>query len=341
MIVPFPNTRRSPMQNLDANQSTLDLIGHTPIIRVQNLHTGICELYLKLENQNPGGSIKDRIAVSMIEAAEKAGQIRPGDTLVEATAGNTGLALALVANQKGYKLTLVVPDKMSQEKIFHLKAMGANVVLTRSDVYSGHPEYYHAVAKRIAENTPGAFYINQFDNQANPDAHYKTTAPEIWDQMNNNVDAIVVGVGTGGTLTGIGRYFSEISPQTEMVLADPQGSILVPYLETGQMTEAGKWVAEGIGEDFIPATCDLSYVRKAYAISDLEGVQACHDLLKHEGILSGSSSGTLIAAALKYCREQTTPKRVVTFVCDSGNKYLSKIYNIDWLAGQGLAIQGS
>lgn len=338
MIVPFPITRHIPMQNL--NQSALELIGSTPIIRVQNIDTGPCELYLKLENQNPGGSIKDRIALSMIDAAEKAGAIQPGDTLIEATAGNTGLALALVANQKGYKLTLVVPDKMSQEKIFHLKALGAHVVLTRSDVYSGHPEYYHAVAKRIAETTPRAFYINQFDNQANPDAHYKTTAPEIWEQMLYSVDAIVVGVGTGGTLTGIGKYFAEVSPDTEMVLADPEGSILVPYLETGKLTEAGKWIAEGIGEDFIPATCDLSYVRKAYAISDIEGVQACHDILRLEGILSGSSSGTLIAAALKYCREQTTSKRVITFVCDSGNKYLSKIYNNDWLAKQGLEIQG-
>src|SRR6267142_1077545 len=210
--------------------SVLDLIGNTPMLEVQHLDTGRCRLFLKLENQNPGGSIKDRIALSMIEAAERDKKIQKGSLIVEATAGNTGLDLALVASQKGYRLLIVVPDKMSQEKIFHLKALGAEVRLTRSDVTKGHPEYYQDMAARIARETPGAFYVNQFGNEANPWAHEHSTGPEIWEQMEHQLDAVVSGVGTGGTLTGLSRFFEKVSPQTEMVLADPEGSILAPYI---------------------------------------------------------------------------------------------------------------
>lgn len=319
------------------NHSVLDLIGNTPIVRVRNIDTGPCELYLKLESQNPGGSIKDRIALSMIEAAEKAGHIKPGDTLVEATAGNTGLGLTLIASQKGYKLILVIPDKMSQEKIYHMKAMGAQVVMTRSDVLRGHPDYYQDKAAAIAASIPGAFYVNQFENPANPHTHERHTAPEIWAQMGHDVDAVVVGVGSGGTLTGIGNFFKGISPQTRMILADPKGSILAPYVEHGVMMEAGSWLVEGIGEDFIPQNADLNLVAQAYTITDEESIATSQEVLKKEGILCGSSSGTLIAAALKYCRAQKEKKRVVTFVCDSGNKYLSKIFNPYWLHDQGLS----
>src|SRR6267142_3833519 len=196
----------------------LELIGNTPMVEVKRLDAGPCRLFLKLEQHNPGGSIKDRIALSMIAAAEGEGRIKPGDLLVEATAGNTGLGLALVAAQKGYRLLIVVPDKMSQEKIFHLKAMRAEVVLTRSDVTKGHPEYYQDMAARIARETPGAFYVNQFGNEANPWAHEHSTGPEIWEQMEHQLDAVVSGVGTGGTLTGLSRFFARVSPQTEMVL---------------------------------------------------------------------------------------------------------------------------
>src|SRR6266481_147708 len=243
----------------------LELIGSTPLVEVKRLDAGPCRLFLKLENQNPGGSIKDRIALSMIGAAERESRIKPGDLLVEATAGNTGLGLALVAAQKGYRLLIVVPDKMSQEKIFHLKAMGAEVVMTRSDVGKGHPEYYQDLAARIASETPGAYYINQFANPANPLAHEETTGPEIWEQMEHEVDAVVCGMGTGGTITGLSRFFTKTSPQTEMVLADPTGSILAHYVKTGEIQkEVGSWLVEGIGEDFIPPVADLSRVRKAY-----------------------------------------------------------------------------
>ena len=315
--------------------SALDLIGNTPLVEVKRLDTGRCRLFLKLESQNPGGSIKDRIGRSMIEAAEADGQLKPGGTIVEATAGNTGLGLALVAAQKGYRLIIVVPDKMAQEKIFHLKALGAEVRLTRSDVGKGHPEYYQDMAERIAEEED-AWFVNQFGNPANPLAHETTTGPEILAQMDGDVDAVVCGVGSAGTITGLSDYFAESSPKTEMVLADPEGSILADYIETGKVpNEVGSWIVEGIGEDFIPPIADFSRVARAYSISDKDALLAARALLRAEGILAGSSSGTLLAAALRYCREQTSEKRVVAFVCDSGNKYLSKMYNDFWMRDQG------
>src|SRR5207237_1276928 len=222
-----------------------------------------CQLFLKLESQNPGGSIKDRIGLYLIEAAEPAGKIKPGGTLIEATAGNTRLGLALAAAQKGYRLLLVIPDKMSQEKIFHLKAMGAEVMMTRSDVSKGHPEYYRDVAERLARETPDCHFVNQFGNPANAQAHEETTAPEIWQQMDHRLDAVVCGGGTGAPPAGLTPFFAR------------------------------------------------------------------------EGIIAGTSTGTLLAAALRYCREQTRSRRVVTFACDSGNKYLSKVYNDYWMLDQG------
>src|ERR1700751_269202 len=236
----------------------LSMIGETPLVEITQFDTGPCHLFLKLENQNPTGSIKDRIALSMIEAAEADGKLEPGGTVVEATAGNTGLGLALVAGAKGYRIVLVIPDKMSQEKISHVKALGAEVRITRSDVTRGHPEYYQDMAARLAEEIPGAFYVNQFGNPANPLAHERTTGPEIWAQMEQRVDAVVCGVGSGGTITWLSRYFAQVSPNTEMLLADPEGSILAGYVETGTIGTAGSWVVEGIGEDFVPPIADLS-----------------------------------------------------------------------------------
>lgn len=318
------------------HHSVLELIGRTPMLKTQRLDTGACELFLKLESANPGGSIKDRIGLSMIEGAEKAGKIRPGATLVEGTAGNTGLGLALVAQAKGYRLILVVPDKMSREKIFNLKAMGAEVVLTRSDVAKGHPEYYQDLAERIAGETPGAYFINQFGNPDNPLAHETSTGPEIFEQMEGKVDAIVFGCGSSGTMTGLSRYFARVSPQTEFILADPVGSILAQYINEGTLsTKSASWMVEGIGEDFLPSISDFSRVTKACAISDKESFLTARELLGKEGVLGGSSTGTLLAAALKYCREQSSPKRVVTLVCDTGNKYLSKMYNDYWMLDNG------
>jgi cystathionine beta-synthase len=316
--------------------NVLEMIGQTPVVRINHLDTGPCELFMKLESQNPGGSIKDRIGLRMIEDAEAAGKITPGDTLVEGTAGNTGLGLALVAAQKGYRLVLVIPDKMSREKISNLKAMGAEVVLTRSDVAKGHPEYYQDLAKRLASEMEGAYFINQFSNPSNPKAHEETTAPEIWEQMDHDLDAVVLGVGSSGTVTGLSHYFAREAPQVELVLADPEGSILAEYINQGTLaTDSGSWMVEGIGEDFLPTISDFTHVTKAYCISDKQSFQAGRELLTREGILGGSSTGTLLAAALKYCREQTEPKRVLTFVCDTGNRYLSKMFNDFWMRDQG------
>jgi cystathionine beta-synthase len=315
----------------------LSLIGETPLVEITRMDTGPCQLFVKLENQNPTGSIKDRVALAMIEAAELEGKLQPGGTVIEATAGNTGLGLALVAGAKGYRVLLVIPDKMSQEKIYHIRALGAEVKIVRSDVTRGHPEYYQDVAARLAEEIPGAFYVNQFGNPANPMAHERSTGPEIWEQMRHDVDAIVCGVGSGGTLTGLGRFFSRVKPRRgiEMVLADPTGSVLYEYVKTGKLVESGSWAVEGIGEDFIPDIADLSFVTEAYEIDDEESFATARELLQQEGILGGSSTGTLVAGALRYCRQQTSKKRVVTFVADSGNKYLSKMYNDFWMAEQG------
>ncbi|WP_285408714.1 pyridoxal-phosphate dependent enzyme [Pseudomonas sp. FR229a] len=320
----------------ESRPAVLGLIGNTPLVQVTRFDTGPCTLFLKLESQNPGGSIKDRIGLAMIDAAERDGRLQPGGTIVEATAGNTGLGLALVGRAKGYRVVLVVPDKMSTEKVLHLKAMGAEVHITRSDVGKGHPEYYQDVAARLAKDIPGAFFADQFNNPANPLAHECSTAPEIWAQTEHDLDAIVVGVGSAGTLTGLSRFFKRVQPNLEMVLADPVGSVMAQYSRDGSLPTPGSWAVEGIGEDFIPSITDLSSVRHAYSISDEESFDHARQLLKAEGILGGSSTGTLFAAALRYCREQTEPKRVVSFVCDTGTRYLSKVYNDQWMTDQGL-----
>jgi cystathionine beta-synthase len=314
--------------------NVLEMVGRTPMLEVSKLDTGCCALFLKLELLNPAGSIKDRIGVSMIEEAEKRGELKPGGTIVEATAGNTGLGLALVAAQKGYRVVLVLPDKMSQEKIFNLRAMGAEVILTRSDVEKGHPEYYQDLGARLARER-GWYHANQFGNPDNPKAHARTTGPEILEQMDGRVDAVVVGIGSSGTITGLTQCFRERLPAVELVLADPEGSVLADQVNKGSSGRAGSWLVEGIGEDFIPEICDFSMCRKAYSIPDAESFATAREILRAEGLLVGSSTGTLVAAAMRYCREQHTAKRVVTFACDTGNKYLSKLFNDFWMEDQG------
>lgn len=322
---------------MDIKDSLLDLIGNTPILKLKSLDTGPCNLFVKLESGNPGGSIKDRIGLSIIEEAEASGDLQPGGTIIEATAGNTGLGLALIAALKGYKIILVIPDKMSREKILHLEGLGAEIILTRSDVPEGHPEYYQDLARKIAAETPGSFLADQFSNPANPLAHRTTTAPEIWEQMKGNVDAVVAGVGSGGTLTGLAQFFKSKNPDISMVAADPEGSVVADAILTGKYKyEGGSWLVEGVGEDFIPNNFDLSLMDDAEIVSDKEAFEVLQVLLKEEGILGGSSSGTLVAAAAKWCRKQTEPKNVVTFICDTGNKYLSKAFNKSWLHDNNL-----
>ena len=315
--------------------ATLAAIGNTPMVELRNLDTGPCRLFAKLEQFNPGGSVKDRIALGMVEAAERDGRLKPGGTIVEATSGNTGIGLALVAALKGYRMILVIPDKMSREKIQHGRALGAEVIVTRTDVPPGHPLQYQTMADEIAARTPGALYIRQHYNPDNPAVHEATTGPEIWDQMACDVDAIVGGIGTAGTMTGLGRYFRKVAPDLKMILADPAGSLLAPYVQTGELTEPGAWVVEGIGEDELPPVGDMSLIDEAIIVGDRESLTAARDLLKAEGIMGGSSTGTIVAAAVEWCRRQTEPKRVVAIIPDSGDKYLSKMYDDHWMADQG------
>ena len=322
---------------MDINNSLLNLIGNTPMLKLSSVDTGVCELFVKLESQNPGGSIKDRIGLSIIEQAEESGELKEGGTIIEATAGNTGIGLALVAALKGYKIILVIPDKMSREKILHLEGLGAEIILTRSDVPEGHPEYYHDVARRVASETPGSFLANQFSNPANPHAHKTTTAPEIWDQMEGDLDAVVAGVGSGGTLTGLAEFFKEKDPSIQIVAADPENSIVADAVIKGSYSyEGGSWLVEGVGEDFIPDNLDLSLIDDAETVTDKEAFEILQVLLQEEGILGGSSTGTLVAGAIKWCQKQTEPKKVVTFICDTGNKYLSKAFNKSWLHDNNL-----
>ena len=313
-----------------------DLIGGTPMLRVRNLDTGPCTLLLKLECQNPGNSIKDRIAVSMINQAEEEGLLKPGGTIYEGTAGNTGIALALVGISRGYQVKVVMPDKMSAGKISHLKALGAEVVLTRSDVGRGHPQYYQDLARALAQDDPNGFFINQFENAANPSAHLETTGPEIWDQTEGNIDCFVAGIGSGGTVSGCGNYLREKNPDIELVLADPVGSILAPLINEGKNVEAGSWLVEGVGEDFVPDIAEISLLNEAITVDDKESFLAARELLRAEGIMGGSSTGLLVAAALRWCQTQTEPKTCVTFVCDLGAKYMDRLFNDVWMRDQGL-----
>lgn len=314
--------------------SVLELIGNTPLVKVRHFDTGLCDLYVKLENRNPGGSIKDRIAKQIIEDAEKRGDLKPGGLIVEATAGNTGLGLAVVAKLKGYKLICVVFDKASEEKIELLRTYGAEIVIAPAAVPPGHPDYYTEVAARICKEK-NAFATLQFENKSNSRAHELGTGPEIFEQTNGAVDAVVCGIGSGGTISGLHNYFKNKKPSVEMILADPKGSILAEYVNNKKLMkaeEAGSWLVEGIGQDYLPKLVDFSTIKKAYTVDDKEAFTLARELFFKEGILGGSTTGTLFASALHYCREQKSKKTVVTFACDDGSRYLSKLYNNEFLS---------
>ena len=305
----------------------LDMVGNTPLLKINNIDTGICELFVKLENLNPGGSIKDRVGLQMIEDAEKNGFLNKGGTIVECTAGNTGLGLALAAKLKGYKLILVIPDKMSQEKVMHLEAMGVDIVFTRSDVEKGHPEHYQDLAAKIVSETPGSFFSDQFNNPSNPYIHETTTGPEIWNQMDGDIDAFVAGVGTGGTISGVGKFLKSKNPNLKLIVADPIGSVVADAVNKGSYKyENGSWLVEGIGEDHIPGNLNLDIIDEGIYVSDKKAFDMLNKLLQEEGILAGTSCGTLLEAAVEWCKAQKEPKKVVTLICDTGNKYLSKAY---------------
>jgi cystathionine beta-synthase len=312
--------------------NVLEMIGNTPVLKINNIDTGKCDLYVKMESLNPFGSIKDRVGLKMIQDAESQGLLKEGSTIIESTAGNTGLGLALAAKLKGYKLILVIPDKMSEEKIMHLEAMGVEIIMTRSDVENGHPEHYQSIAENLLKTTPNSFFANQFENESNPKVHFETTGPEIWEQMEGNIDAFVAGVGTGGTISGVGAFLKSKNSDIKIVVADPVGSVVADAVNTGEYQyDGGSWSVEGIGEDYIPKNLNLDVIDEGIYVSDVEAFKTIDLLLQKEGILAGSSCGTLVNAAVKWCREQEEAKTVVTLICDTGNKYLSKAFNKEWI----------
>lgn len=320
---------------VQAADNILELIGNTPLVRLNKVTKGIkARVYAKLEFFNPGGSVKDRIGIAMIQAAEKKGLIKPGSTIVEPTSGNTGMGLALAAIQRGYKVICTVPDKVSQDKIDLLHAVGASVRVTPASLPTYHPESYLRLAQRIARETPNSYMPNQYENQANPDAHYATTGPEIWAQTGGAVDVLVAGVGTGGTITGTGRYLKEKKPGVRVVGVDPEGSILASR-HRGKKGTAKSYRVEGIGEDFIPATLDMRVIDEMVTVSDKNSFLAARRLAREEGIIAGGSSGTALFAALQVARELESTETLVVILPDSGRSYTDKLFSDDWMAEFG------
>ncbi len=329
-----------PSESLRVYDDILQTIGRTPLVRLQRIGRGLpCPLYAKVEFFNPGGSVKDRIGFNIIAEAERSGRLKPGGTIVESTSGNTGVGLAIAAALKGYKTIFVMPDKMSQEKILLLRAFGAQVVITPTAVAPEDPRSYYNVAKRLVAETPNAILANQYHNPENPNSHYRSTGPEIWEQTGGRVTDVVIGMGTGGTISGTGRYLKEQNPEIRIVGVDPEGSILKDLWEhDGKLpagVEAAAYKVEGIGEDFLPSTTDLSVVDEIIRVNDRESFLWARRLVRQEGIFAGGSSGAALAGALKYARRLPSNRLVVVLLPDSGSRYLSKFYDDKWMRENG------
>lgn len=317
---------------MEFQENILGLIGNTPLVKLNRLSRNVkAQVYAKMENLNPGYSVKDRIGVAMIEAAEREGTLKPGGTVIEATSGNTGIGLALAAAVKGYKCIFVMTDKASVEKSRYLKALGADVVITPVSAKPGTPDHYVSTAKRIASETPNSFYPDQYSNPANPDAHYRTTGPELWRQTEGKITHFVAGLGTGGTISGTGRFLKEKNPSIRIIGADPYGSIFKTYKETGKIVETTPYLVEGIGQEIVPANVHIKYVDEVINVTDRESFEMSRQLGRLEGIFCGGSTGTNLAAALRVANDLDENAIVVFIVCDTGEHYLSKHHSDEWL----------
>ena len=319
-----------------AVQNVLEAIGDTPIIKLNNMaqHTK-AEIYAKCEYMNPGGSMKDRIALNIINDAEKRGALNPGGTIVEATSGNTGMGFALVAAVRGYSVVCVMPDKMSDEKIRALRAVGAKVVVTPTEVEPEDPRSYYSVSKRIADETPNAYYGDQYHNAANPESHYKSTGPELWRQTGGDFDVLCAGMGTGGTLSGTGKFLKEKKPEIKIVGSDPVGSLYYDFFHTGKLTTPYPYKVEGIGEDFIPTNMRFEFLDDVMRVNDRECFMVARDLVRKEGLLCGASGGASVAAAVKYAEKMNTPMRIIAHLPDSALRYLTKYLDDEWMRENG------
>jgi cystathionine beta-synthase len=317
---------------MNYEENVLGLIGRTPLIKLNRLSKGLKPLILaKMENLNPGFSVKDRIGISMIEFAEREGKLKPGGTIVEATSGNTGIGLAIAAAVRGYKCIFVMTDKASAEKSRYLKALGADVVITPVSAKPGTPDHYVSTARRIAAETPNSFYPDQYSHPANPEAHYRTTGPELWEQTEGKITHFVSGIGTGGTISGTGRYLKEKDPRIKIIGADPVGSIYKTYKETGKVPETTPYLVEGIGQEVLPANAHMQYVDEVLNVTDRESFETARQLSRIEGIFCGGSTGTNCAAALRVAREADENAVIVFVVCDTGEHYLSKFHSDEWM----------
>jgi cystathionine beta-synthase len=314
------------------HNNILEIIGNTPLVRLNRMARGLrATILAKLEYLNPGGSVKDRIGIAMLEAAEKAGKIKPGGTVIEGTSGNTGMGLALAAALKGYQCIFTMPDKMSQEKIDALRALGAEVIVTPTQVEHHDPRSYHSVALRLSKEIPNSIFPNQYENPANSLAHYQTTGPEIWEQTEGKVTHVVIGVGTGGTITGVARFLKEKNPAIRVIGADPQGSIFAEMFRTGRKPQAQPYKVEGIGQDEKPANVDFSVIDEIHAVSDKDAFLRTRLLARSEGIFAGGSAGAAVHVALKCAEMLSENDIIVVIIPDSGTRYLSKIYNDNWM----------
>ncbi len=318
-------------------QNILEAIGNTPIIKLNRVTEGFATpLYVKAEYFNPGCSVKDRIALKIINEAEKRGQIKPGGTIVEATSGNTGMGLALVAAVRGYKTIFVMPDKQSMEKILALRAVGAKVVVTPTNVEPEDPRSYYSVAKRLAQETPNSFYANQYHNPDNTQAHYEMTGPEIWKQTEGKITHFIAGMGTGGTITGVSKYLKEKNPKIKVIGVDPEGSVYTEFKKSGKMGPAYVYKIEGIGEDFMPSTIDFKYIDEVITVGDAESFLMTRRLARQEGLFLGVSCGAAVAGAVKWAKTQKEPCFPLVILPDHGSRYLSKVYNDDWMRENGM-----